>query len=296
MLGAEGHVPIGERRRPARRAVPAAFGTHQTQHDRNAHFQFALGVHREAVAVVPGPTAPPRPSDLRGRRGPAPEAIPEGSMRKRLTTVTVVAVVLAAAAMVFATVQTAPFERHTVSVSLHELSIKAPATAKSGKTITVTGAEARTPSHDVTATLQYKLSSASSWKNGASASLKNGAYSLKWKAPAKKGAYQLRVRVAAGGSSNLSATKKVTGEVKRAPTSSGADERTSGRQDERTRRRASSQTSGRAAGRELPVRVSGGAVGRRPRWLARAGRGHRPARARLGRTSLGRPRRSCAIG
>jgi FlaG/FlaF family flagellin (archaellin) len=131
-------------------------------------------------------------------------------MRKRLTTVTVVAVVLAAAAMVFATVQTA---RSSATPSLchsTKLSIKAPATARSGKTVTVTGAEAQTPSHDVTATLQYKLSSATSWKNGASASLKNGAYSLKWKAPAKKGAYQLRVRVAAGGSSNLSATKKVT--------------------------------------------------------------------------------------
>jgi hypothetical protein len=131
-------------------------------------------------------------------------------MRKRLTTVTVVAAVLAAAVMVFAAVDTA---RSSATPSLcHStaLSIKAPGTAKAGKTITVTGTEAQTPQHDVTATLQYKLASSASWKNGASTSLSNGAYSLKWKAPSKKGAYQLRVRVVHLSTSNTSAAKKVT--------------------------------------------------------------------------------------
>ena len=131
-------------------------------------------------------------------------------MKKRLTSVTVIAVVLAAAVMVFAAVYTARSSATSSLCHSTALSIKAPATAKAGKTITVTGAEAQTPAHDVTATLQYKLATASGWKNGASASLKNGSYSLKWKAPSKKGAYQLRVRVAKSGASNLSATKKVT--------------------------------------------------------------------------------------
>jgi len=131
-------------------------------------------------------------------------------MRKRLATVTVVAVILAAAVMVFAAVYTA---RSSATPSLcHStaLSIKAPATARAGKTVKVSGAEAQAPSHDVKATLQYKLSTASAWKNGASQSLRNGAYSLTWKAPAKKGVYQLRVRVAAGGASNASAAKRIT--------------------------------------------------------------------------------------
>ena len=129
-------------------------------------------------------------------------------MKKRLTTVTVVAAVLAAAVMVFAAVDTArssatPSLCHSTAVS-----IKAPATAKAGRTVTVSGAEAQKPAHDVTATLQYRLG-AGAWKNGASQSLKNGAYSLKWKAPAKKGTYQLRVRVSAAGASNTSAVKKI---------------------------------------------------------------------------------------
>lgn len=130
-------------------------------------------------------------------------------MRKRLVTVTVVAAVLAAAAMASAAVHTARTGATPSLCHSTALSIKAPATAKAGKTVTVSGAEARTPAHDVVATLQYKLASAAGWKNGASAGLKNGSYSLKWKAPAKKGSYQLRVRVSYAGSSNTSATKRI---------------------------------------------------------------------------------------
>ncbi len=60
------------------------------------------------------------------------------------------------------------------------------------------------------ATLQYKLPTASAWKNGPSANLSNGAYSLTWKAPSAKGAYKLRVRVAHLSTSSTSAAKKVT--------------------------------------------------------------------------------------
>ena len=121
-------------------------------------------------------------------------------MKKRLTTVTVVAAVLAAAVMVFAAVDTARTSATPSLCHSTALSIKAPATARAGKTVTVSGAEAQKPAHDVTATLQYRLG-AGAWKNGA--------YSLKWKAPAKKGTYQVRVRVSTGGASNTSAVKKI---------------------------------------------------------------------------------------
>ena len=90
------------------------------------------------------------------------------------------------------------------------LSIKAPVTAKAGKSIAVTGSEPQTPAHTVKATLQYRLSTSKTWVNGKSTNLSSGAYSLKWKAPAKKGKYKIRVRVTHSGTSNTSAVKTVT--------------------------------------------------------------------------------------
>ncbi len=131
-------------------------------------------------------------------------------MKKTLTSLTVVALVLTAAVMVFAVVVTARSGATSSLCHSTKLSISAPASVKAGKTIKVTGAEGRTPAHDVKATLQYKLSTASAWKNGPSASLSNGAYSLTWKAPSAKGTYKLRVRVAHLSTSSTSAAKKVT--------------------------------------------------------------------------------------
>ena len=91
------------------------------------------------------------------------------------------------------------------------LSISAAKTVKAGKRITVKGAEAQTPAHTVTATLQSRRSTSKKWVNGASANLSSiGAYSLKWKAPAKKGKYKIRVRVTHSGTSSTSALKTVT--------------------------------------------------------------------------------------
>jgi len=130
-------------------------------------------------------------------------------MKRTVRSLTLVAVLLAVAAMAFAAIDTA---RSSATPSLcHStaLSIKAPRTANAGATIAVTGAEAATPQHGVTATLQYKLASASKWKNGASAGLSGASYSLSWKAPAKKGAYKLRVRVTHLSASNTSAVRTV---------------------------------------------------------------------------------------
>jgi hypothetical protein len=75
----------------------------------------------------------------------------------------------------------------------------------------VTGAEARPPAHTVKATLQSRLATAKRWINGASVNLSSsGAYSLKWRAPAKKGKYKIRVRVTHSGASNTSIVKTVT--------------------------------------------------------------------------------------
>ena len=90
------------------------------------------------------------------------------------------------------------------------LSIKAPATVKAGKSITVTGSEPQTPAHAVKATLQYRLSTSKKWVNGKSTNLSSGAYTLKWKAPAKKGKYKIRVRVTHSGTANTSTVKSVT--------------------------------------------------------------------------------------
>jgi hypothetical protein len=130
-------------------------------------------------------------------------------MRKPLLALTIAVVAVAAAVMAVAGVTA---QRSGATQSLcHSttLSIKAPASVTAGKTIRVTGKEARTPGHTVKATLQYKKATASSWKNGTSASLSSGAYSLKWKAPAAKGKYKLRVRVTYGGVNNTSATRTI---------------------------------------------------------------------------------------
>jgi hypothetical protein len=132
-------------------------------------------------------------------------------MRKALTIGTIGILAVAVAVMAVAGV-TAPKTSATSSLCHStSLSIKAAASVKAGKSIMVTGAEARAPSHTVKATLQSRLSTSSKWVNGASGNLAAaGAYSLKWKAPAKKGKYKVRVRVSANGASNMSAVKTVT--------------------------------------------------------------------------------------
>ena len=128
-------------------------------------------------------------------------------MRKALT-ISILA--LAVAAMAFAGV-TAPKTSATSSLCHSTaLSISAPTSATAGKTITVTGKEAQTPQHSVKAQLQSKLKTAKTWVNGKSMNLSGGSYSLKWKAPAKKGKYKVRVRVTHSGASKTSAAKTVT--------------------------------------------------------------------------------------
>lgn len=131
-------------------------------------------------------------------------------MRKTITISTLAAVVAAGAVMAFAGV-TAPKTSATSGLChITKLSITAPASATAGTTIKVTGSEAKTPAHTVKATLQSRLSTSSKWVNGASASLSGGSYSLKWKAPAKKGKYKIRVRVTHVSASNTSSVKTVT--------------------------------------------------------------------------------------
>lgn len=130
-------------------------------------------------------------------------------MRKKLATVTVVAVVLAAAAMVFAAVDTA---RSSATPSLchsTKLSISVPSTGTAGSVVKITGSEATTPQHDVTATLQYKTSGSKKWKNGPSTTLNGADFTLNW-TPAKKGKYEVRVRVTHLSASNQSSAKKIT--------------------------------------------------------------------------------------
>ena len=131
-------------------------------------------------------------------------------MRKPLLALTIAIVAVAAAVMAVSGI-TAPRTGATPTLCHSTtLSIKAPASVASGKTIRVTGSEARTPGHTVKATLQFKKATASSWKNGASSNLSSsGAYSLKWKAPSAKGKYKLRVRVTYGGDKNTSATRTI---------------------------------------------------------------------------------------
>ena len=128
-------------------------------------------------------------------------------MRKALT----ISILGAALAIMAFAGFTAPKSDATSSLChSSSLSITTPSTAKARSTITVTGSEPQAPAHTVTATLQYRLSTSKTWVNGKSANLSSGGYSLKWKAPAKKGKYKIRVRVAHSSASNASAVKTVT--------------------------------------------------------------------------------------
>jgi hypothetical protein len=131
-------------------------------------------------------------------------------MKKTLTITTLTIVALAGAVMAFAGVTAPKTSATTSKCHATALSITAPGTAASGTTITVAGAEAKAPTHPVKATLQSRKPSSTKWVNGKSANLSSaGGYSLKWKAPAKKGTYKIRVRVTHGSASHTSATKKV---------------------------------------------------------------------------------------
>jgi hypothetical protein len=132
-------------------------------------------------------------------------------MKKALLTLTIGVVAIAAAVMAVAGV-TAPRTSATPSLCHSStLSITAPKTATAAKSITVTGGEPQAPAHSVTATLQYQKLGTTAWKNGKSTTLDgSGAYSLKWKAPAAKGKYKVRVRVVHSSASNTSAAKTVT--------------------------------------------------------------------------------------
>ena len=59
------------------------------------------------------------------------------------------------------------------------------------------------------ATLQSRRATSKKWVNGASRNLASGSYSLKWKAPTKKGKYKIRVRVTHLSASSTSAVKTV---------------------------------------------------------------------------------------
>jgi hypothetical protein len=130
-------------------------------------------------------------------------------MKKTITISTLAVVALAGALMLFAGVSAPRTSATPALCHSTKLSISAPASALAGATIKVTGSEARTPQHPVKATLQSRLSTSTKWVNGASANLSGAGYSLKWKAPAKKGTYKIRVRVTQGSASNTSATKRV---------------------------------------------------------------------------------------
>ena len=131
-------------------------------------------------------------------------------MRKALLALTIVSVAVAAAVMGIAGI-TAPKSGATPAYCHSTaLSISAPATATAGQTVQIVGGEAAVPQHTVKATLQYRKSTAATWKNGASASLDgSGGYTLNWKAPSVKGKYKVRVRVTHGSASNASAAKTV---------------------------------------------------------------------------------------
>jgi hypothetical protein len=132
-------------------------------------------------------------------------------MKKTLTILTLTLVVIAGAAMVFASVSAQKASATPSLCHTTALSIKAPASVAAGKTITVKGAEARTPPHSVKATLQSRRSTSTKWINGASANLSStGSYALRWKAPARKGTYKIRVRVSRLGASHRSAVRTVT--------------------------------------------------------------------------------------
>jgi hypothetical protein len=131
-------------------------------------------------------------------------------MRKTITTLTIGILAIAVVVMAVAGIS-APKSSATSSLChSSKLSITAPATVKAGKSITVTGSEPQSPAHTVNAMLQYRRSTTKKWTNGKSTILASGGYSLKWKAPSKKGKYKIRVRVTHAGSSNTSAATTVT--------------------------------------------------------------------------------------
>ena len=130
-------------------------------------------------------------------------------MKKALAGITIAIVAIAGGVMAIAGI-TAPQSGATSSYChTLTLSITAPATVAAGKTIKVTGGEPQPPAHTVTATLQSRLSTSKKWVNGATVTLKGGAYSIKWKAPTKKGTYKVRVRVTHSGASHASAAVTV---------------------------------------------------------------------------------------
>jgi hypothetical protein len=132
-------------------------------------------------------------------------------MKKTLGILTLTIVAIAGAAMVFAGVTAQKTSATPTLCHTTTLSIKAPTSVVSGRRITVTGKEAQTPQHAVTATLQSRKATSTKWINGASANLSStGSYALKWKAPAKKGKYKIRVRVTHSGTSSNSAPRTVT--------------------------------------------------------------------------------------
>lgn len=132
-------------------------------------------------------------------------------MKRTLTTLTISVLVMATAAMVGLALAS---PKSSATSSLCHASKPSVAVAATtvvhGKTLLVTGGEPQVPAHSVKATVQYRLSSSKLWKNGASKNLSGAAYSISWKAPAKKGTYKLRVRVTHGSASNTSVTKTVT--------------------------------------------------------------------------------------
>jgi hypothetical protein len=130
-------------------------------------------------------------------------------MKRTITISTLAAVVVAGAVMLFAGVAAPRTDATTGFCHTTKLSIAVPASAAAGSTVTVTGSEARTPQHSVKATLQSRLSTSKKWVNGPSVTLSGAGYSLTWKAPAKKGTYKIRVRVAHLSASNASAVKTV---------------------------------------------------------------------------------------
>ncbi len=131
-------------------------------------------------------------------------------MKKVLTLSTVFAFVVTGA-LLLAVGFAAPKSSATSSLCHSTtLTIKAPTTARPGRTITVTGGLGRTPAHAVKATLQWKRATATTWKTGNSVNLTNGSYSLKWKAPTRKAKYKIRVRITHLSASRVSATKTVT--------------------------------------------------------------------------------------
>ena len=110
-------------------------------------------------------------------------------MKKTLTISTLVVVAIAGAVMAFAGV-TAPRTSATPSLC-HSAkpSITAPTSVAARTSVKITGSVGSAPAHGVSATLQSKLSTSKKWVTGATGKLKGGGYSLKWKAPAKKGTY-----------------------------------------------------------------------------------------------------------